>query len=141
LGAGTIIRQGNIVRGLTTAASLWTVSGIGLAAGVGFYEAAVIATVLVLIVLVGFKLVETKIIGTKGFNLFRIRTLDRPEQMGKISAVFGDLRMNIKNIQVEQEDRNIVKITVLAESPKKVNPPEVIRKLAEIDGIKETEWE
>ncbi|MFA5388943.1 MAG: MgtC/SapB family protein [Candidatus Omnitrophota bacterium] len=40
LGAGTIIRSGESVRGLTTAASLWTVSGIGLAVGCGFYTAA-----------------------------------------------------------------------------------------------------
>lgn len=39
LGAGTIIRSGESVRGLTTAASLWTVSGIGLAVGCGFYTA------------------------------------------------------------------------------------------------------
>ncbi len=39
LGAGTIIRSGESVRGLTTAASLWTVSGIGLAVGCGFYIA------------------------------------------------------------------------------------------------------
>jgi putative Mg2+ transporter-C (MgtC) family protein len=39
LGAGTIIRSGESVRGLTTAASLWTVSGIGLAIGCGFYIA------------------------------------------------------------------------------------------------------
>ena len=40
LGAGTIIRSGESVKGLTTAASLWTVSGIGLAVGCGFYIAA-----------------------------------------------------------------------------------------------------
>ena len=39
LGAGTIIRSGESVKGLTTAASLWTVSGIGLAVGCGFYIA------------------------------------------------------------------------------------------------------
>lgn len=39
LGAGTIIRSGESVKGLTTAASLWTVSGIGLAIGCGFYIA------------------------------------------------------------------------------------------------------
>lgn len=48
LGAGTIIRSGESVKGLTTAASLWTVSGIGLAAGCGFYTAACVATVIVL---------------------------------------------------------------------------------------------
>ena len=44
LGAGTIIRHGSTVRGLTTAAGLWAVSCIGLAVGSGFYEGAIIAT-------------------------------------------------------------------------------------------------
>jgi putative Mg2+ transporter-C (MgtC) family protein len=49
LGAGAIIRQGLSVRGLTTAASLWVVAAIGLASGAGYYSAAVITTVLVLV--------------------------------------------------------------------------------------------
>ena len=49
LGAGAIIRQGLSVRGLTTAATLWVVAAIGLAAGAGYYSAAVVATVLVLV--------------------------------------------------------------------------------------------
>jgi len=51
LGAGTIIRSRASIRGLTTAASLWTVAGIGLAVGVGFYQGAYTATLLVLITL------------------------------------------------------------------------------------------
>lgn len=49
IGAGTIIFQKQIVRGLTTAASLWSVSGIGMAAGAGLYSVAVAATLLTLI--------------------------------------------------------------------------------------------
>jgi len=48
LGAGTIIRSRVSVTGLTTAASLWTVSGIGLAVGCGFYMAGYATTVIVL---------------------------------------------------------------------------------------------
>jgi putative Mg2+ transporter-C (MgtC) family protein len=49
LGAGAIIRQGLSVRGLTTAASLWVVAAIGMAAGAGYYSGAVLATVVVLV--------------------------------------------------------------------------------------------
>jgi putative Mg2+ transporter-C (MgtC) family protein len=48
LGAGTIIRSGESVKGLTTAASLWTVSGIGLAVGCGFYIAGWATTIIAL---------------------------------------------------------------------------------------------
>lgn len=48
LGAGTIIFQKNMVRGLTTAAGLWVTAAIGLACGTGMYAAAAIATVMIL---------------------------------------------------------------------------------------------
>ncbi|MFH1413415.1 MAG: MgtC/SapB family protein [Candidatus Omnitrophota bacterium] len=51
LGAGTIIRDKERVKGLTTAASLWVVAGIGLAVGVGFYLASIVTTILALVVL------------------------------------------------------------------------------------------
>jgi putative Mg2+ transporter-C (MgtC) family protein len=44
LGAGVIFRQGFTIRGLTTAASLWLVAAIGMAAGAGYWSGAVIAT-------------------------------------------------------------------------------------------------
>lgn len=49
LGAGTIIFQKNVVRGLTTAAGLWVTAAIGLACGTGMYAAAAITTAMVLI--------------------------------------------------------------------------------------------
>ncbi len=52
IGAGLILhREGEIVAGLTTAATIWAVAGIGLAAGAGLYLISVVATVLVLAVL------------------------------------------------------------------------------------------
>ncbi len=51
LGAGTILRMGASVRGLTTAASLWTVAGIGLAVGAGFYTGALVTATLTLVTL------------------------------------------------------------------------------------------
>ncbi len=52
LGAGTIIRRdGGLLQGLTTAASVWAVAAIGMAASIGLYVLSVVATVLVLLVL------------------------------------------------------------------------------------------
>jgi putative Mg2+ transporter-C (MgtC) family protein len=54
IGAGAIIRGGRegIIAGLTTAATIWSVAGIGLAAGAGLYLVAVVATLLILLVLI-----------------------------------------------------------------------------------------
>ena len=61
LGAGTIIRSPDGVKGLTTAASLWVAAGIGLAVGVGFNKIAIYTTVLVLIVLHFLRYVESSL--------------------------------------------------------------------------------
>ncbi|MCB9721769.1 MAG: MgtC/SapB family protein [Candidatus Omnitrophica bacterium] len=50
--AGAIMRAGSSVHGLTTAASLWVVSGIGIAVGCGHYSAAVLTTVTVIVILI-----------------------------------------------------------------------------------------
>jgi putative Mg2+ transporter-C (MgtC) family protein len=69
LGAGAIIRQGLSVRGLTTAATLWVVAAIGMAAGVGYYWAAVVTTGLVLLSLWPLRIVA-----------FRLSARTRPEE-------------------------------------------------------------
>lgn len=58
LGAGAIFREGPLVRGLTTAAGLWTVAAIGLAAGAGMFAVAAAATAVVLVVLFGLRTVD-----------------------------------------------------------------------------------
>jgi putative Mg2+ transporter-C (MgtC) family protein len=62
LGAGAIIREREEVKGLTTAASLWVVAGIGLAIGCGFYSAGLYTTLLVLISLVFLRKLENKML-------------------------------------------------------------------------------
>ena len=61
LGAGTILREGVIVKGLTTAASIWAVACLGIAAGAGYYEVAFIAVFLVLITLTVFEWLQHKV--------------------------------------------------------------------------------
>jgi len=61
LGAGTIIREGLSVRGLTTAASIWITAAIGILIGIGFYLPAVIGTLLTLVTLSVFRWIESYI--------------------------------------------------------------------------------
>jgi putative Mg2+ transporter-C (MgtC) family protein len=59
--AGTIIQAGDNVRGLTTAATLWIVSGVGIAVGAGHYDAAIVVSVVVFFVLTFVRYVEHKL--------------------------------------------------------------------------------
>ena len=66
LGAGAIIHsQQGSVKGLTTAAGIWAICGVGLACGLGHYKEAIVATLLVLIILVLFSKVEQRTIRSK----------------------------------------------------------------------------
>jgi putative Mg2+ transporter-C (MgtC) family protein len=58
LGAGSILLRGQVVKGLTTAASIWSVAAIGLASGAGLYFAAGLATAIILLILIGIKPLE-----------------------------------------------------------------------------------
>jgi len=58
LGAGSILARGQVVRGLTTAASVWAVAAIGLATGGGLFFAAAASTVIILVILAGLKPLE-----------------------------------------------------------------------------------
>ena len=58
LGAGTIIRYGGGVRGLTTAATLWAASAVGLTVGIGWYPAAIVTTLLIFFTLPGLRWLE-----------------------------------------------------------------------------------
>lgn len=61
LGAGTIIFRREVIRGLTTAASLWTVAAIGLSVGGGLYVVATCGTTVVLVILMGVKPIERRL--------------------------------------------------------------------------------
>jgi putative Mg2+ transporter-C (MgtC) family protein len=61
LGAGAIIRLGNNIRGLTTAASIWLTAAVGLSIGAGMFIAALVVVILALITLVLMHFIERKI--------------------------------------------------------------------------------
>jgi len=60
IGAGAILRQGNDIRGLTTAASIWVAAALGMAVGFGLYAIAVFTAVIVVVTLVALRPVERR---------------------------------------------------------------------------------
>lgn len=66
IGAGLIIYRQFHIEGLTTAAGLWVVAGIGIAVAMEFYFIAVFAALLAVLILAGLRILEEKFIGKKG---------------------------------------------------------------------------
>lgn len=106
LGAGSILLRGEMIRGLTTAASLWTVAGIGLAVGGGLYTASIAATALILLILAGVKPIERRF-----FKLRERRELRLIADRGTVTVKalehsLGGSSGRIKRFVVQQpEDR------------------------------------
>ncbi len=65
LGAGVIIQASGEVHGLTTAATMWLVAGIGIATGFGFYQVALLATLIALVLLVIFGPLDARLMGNE----------------------------------------------------------------------------
>jgi|GEM_PF-236431 len=88
LGAGTIMfmHRENVIRGLTTAAGLWTVAAIGLAVGGGMYAAAVIATAVAWVILAMLKPLERRFALRKTLPQVRLRFAGRVAGRGRTGA-------------------------------------------------------
>lgn len=110
LGAGTIIVNGMTIRGLTTAASIWAVAGLGLVVGAGMYAEATFTTVVILLSLIFLNNFEKKFRKGRGRITFQI--LIGPQMdMGKLLEVLDKFQTKIHKLEVEKDaglDRNLV---------------------------------
>jgi putative Mg2+ transporter-C (MgtC) family protein len=135
LGAGTIIKEGASVKGLTTAATLWVVACVGLAAGTGMYIEAIVATLLLYIGLKGLKKVEQKM--TKVADAITIQMImpDAPGKIGEIGSTLGALEINILGMDVQQLDDDIL-IELSLKPTKAVSQAVITEALYKIPHIK-----
>jgi putative Mg2+ transporter-C (MgtC) family protein len=136
LGAGTIMKEGPTVSGLTTAAGLWGVACIGLAVGAGMYLPAIVTTILILFVLIYFAKFEQHFKGMRVYKGLLLVTKDQPGQVGMIGSVLGDLGVLIKNINLNRlENENLLEIELLLDLPSEISVEQVVEELAGVKGV------
>ena len=100
LGAGAILRNGNMIKGLTTAASVWVVAAIGLCVGAGFYVGAGLCTFLVLVSLYLLNRWEKHLLRHRRVQEVEIVVADRPGALGDIAAAFGEQQVQITDVRM-----------------------------------------
>lgn len=135
LGAGTIMREGASVRGLTTAASLWVVAGIGLAAGVGFYYAAALATLLVYFSLQALNKVEHQYFRSKS-NTLSLRIVDAPGRLGEIGVALGEFGIDIRSVEITPEDKTTSLLEIEVSALPKASRLEIMDRLRSLPGVR-----
>ncbi len=146
LGAGTILRTGSHIKGLTTAASLWVCAGIGLAIGSGFYLGGIITAIIVILSLVVLGKFEKNIL--RGANkLIIVNGLDRAGLIGDIGTQLGRHGISIRNINIEAKNEDadvgpeILEIKFYVKVPMNLDDHRLFDDLYRIKDIKSIEFD
>jgi putative Mg2+ transporter-C (MgtC) family protein len=135
LGAGAILKYGASVRGLTTAASLWAVAAVGMAAGAGAWVVAVAATVIVLISLSPLHFVENRLVGNEGGRL-RVRIDVAGEgALGRVLRAVAERDEQVRHLASSRmpEGGHQVDLEIRGRSAK--HAAEILEELGELEGI------
>jgi putative Mg2+ transporter-C (MgtC) family protein len=140
LGAGAIIRQGLSVRGLTTAATLWVVAAIGMASGIGYYEAAIVTTTLVLLSLWPLRILAYRLSARVRPEEGRL-AVDLPAGASAVSVLeaIEGAGADVSALEFEEEgDRRRVDVRVRLESGR--TAAELIDALTQSQDVRGARW-
>ncbi len=108
LGAGTIIQSKHFIKGLTTAATLWLLASVGLAAGSGFYAVAAGATITVLLILTVLGKAESFILKIGHRTLVVVIELDATSRsIGEIDLLLSDLKLKEHGFKIEKWENRV----------------------------------
>lgn len=142
LGAGTIMREGVTIRGLTTAASLWVVSGIGLAVGAGFYLPALVTTVLVTVALLFFGGLERLINPFRSEETYRLKVSGSIPDLSALESQLKRLEVSVKRVRLKhlpEENAQLVQLTLVV--PDRLGSIAVVHHLSSLPGLLEVRLE
>lgn len=136
LGAGTIIQQGGNVKGLTTAATLWAVACIGLAVGIGFYEGAIVGSVLIYFTLVVLSRIEGTFKDKSASMKVFIDLPYKSEILEEVNGTLYSLNIYIRNVEiVAKDDSNHICMILSLKLPRGMTHDRVIEQLTKIEEI------
>lgn len=137
LGAGTILHEGLTIKGLTTAASLWLVSGIGLALGCGLYFPGLVGVVFAVLTLIGLENIERKIFSSKTIGVSIVLDTRSNTDLLKL---FTEKGLVIKHLELEMEnEQNRAVYEFVFECPA-TKRETLMTEFAKIDGVKSLIW-
>lgn len=111
LGAGAILRSGHAVVGLTTAATIWLVSAIGVLVGIGFPYEGLIAALLTVATLVALGRLEKRIMGPCDMRTLELHVgADRPVELARMEAILESASWPARVDNIRSDERG-TKIT------------------------------
>ena len=128
IGAGAIFKEGNFVKGLTTAAVIWSAAAIGMSIGIGNYQFACIALVIVMAVLLGFTWFQNIIDKSNVNKVYKITILsNRIEKLSELETIFLNYKLKAKCILHSKLNNEMI-ISYSIRGPEK-NHDELVKEL------------
>ena len=111
LGAGTILQKKDVIKGLTTAATLWLCAANGLAVGIGYYKGAIFATIICLITLINLKFLTDFL--NKKETISYLMTFDNNKfERKEFKAVCEEEAIEIRSLNLEEEKNDDISTIV-----------------------------
>lgn len=138
LGAGTILHEGITIRGLTTAASLWMISAIGLATGAGMYFISTVSTIITYITLKTFHGWEKRYaVNSKSDRKYlRITAADSPGTITQVTSYMALNGIKVKTINITNNSlKNQVVLEIYLKVNREVDIGTLMNGLQQIEGI------
>lgn len=138
LGAGSIMMRGEVIKGLTTAASLWAVAGIGLAVGGGLYMLGAVATFLILIILIAIRPVERMLRDIVQIQVVKLVAPNNTLSPNQLKQLLGARADKIRQFIVERgPDSSTETFTIELRGVTKSQSDEIIKQILGVDGVRE----
>ena len=135
LGAGTILRDGFNVKGLTTAASLLAVTCIGLCIGAGLYLSGIVATAVVYIVLAHSHRISDKVEHYRELAL-KIEATNPKEIIQKVQVLLDRYKLEVQEVLIEKED-DIEYIKIFSKHRDEINKNKLLIEIMKIELVKQ----
>ena len=135
LGAGAILKYGTSIRGLTTAASLWTTAAIGMAVGAGEWLIASVGTLIVLVSLWPLNALVARL-HRPGTHAIKLRLeVGRLDALGDISRVVGDRRVEMAGVNSQRLGKGRYEVELDLHLPPALKTPDLIGAITAIPDV------
>ncbi len=139
LGAGTIMRYGFSVYGLTTAASIWAAAAVGMACGVGWLPAALIATATVLLTLALLRPISIGIRPHPAQVAIHVTAHSVSGVLSDIAQVAERFGAMLQRIEMGTEEEDMQRLTVYLRVPRERAANELVAAICSLEGVADAE--
>lgn len=142
LGAGVILKLGDVIRGVTTAAAIWFVAGLGIVVGCKNYVLATLSTVIVLVVLLVLHYVE-RLVPQQVYRKLRITVASSHTEalVASCRTQFDELSSRLSQLRLRQRPtEGVTEVEFQVRTTRHLDPVPLVKRLSALEGVQSVGW-